>query len=107
LREVIRVLVPHGLFVFSVWDSIDRNDLPNIAIQTVSPFFEKDPPTFYQVPFGMHDQNLVRDLLRDAGSGDAQTYKVEKSVEGPPAKAPPRGLLEGNQLSSRSINELR
>jgi ubiquinone/menaquinone biosynthesis C-methylase UbiE len=111
LREVIRVLVPNGLFVFSVWDAIDKNDLPRIGNQAVSRFFEKDPPTFYEVPFGMHDQNLVRDLLRDAGFRDAQKYEVAKNGESPSAKEAARGLIEGNpiivEINQRATSDLQ
>ena len=66
-REAHRVLKPGGVFLFNVWDSMEYNDLGRIAHETISSFFEKDPPTFYQVPFGYHDQNEIRRVLESAG----------------------------------------
>jgi ubiquinone/menaquinone biosynthesis C-methylase UbiE len=98
LRETFRVLVPNGLFVFSVWDSIDKNDLVHVANQTILKFFEKEPPTFYQIPFGMHDQNLVRGLLGDAGFTETQLYELAKDAESPSSMDAAKGLIEGNPI---------
>ena len=102
VREVHRVLVPNGLFVFSVWDSIDKNDIAKIANQAVALFFEKDPPTFYQVPFGLYDQNVVRGLLRDAGFKDPQISALEMTGESPSSIDAAKGLIEGNPI----LNEI-
>jgi ubiquinone/menaquinone biosynthesis C-methylase UbiE len=98
VREAHRVLVPNGLFVFNVWDSIDKNDLANVANQTASTFFENEPPTFYQVPFGLHDQNLIRTLLRDAGFKEPQIYELAKTGESPSSADAAKGLIEGNPI---------
>jgi len=98
VHEAHRVLVPNGLFVFNVWDSIDKNELVDVANQTASTFFEKEPPTFYRVPFGMHDQNLVRTLLRDAGFKDPQIYELAMTGESPSSMDAARGLMEGNPI---------
>lgn len=98
VREAHRVLVPNGLFVFSVWDSIDENEVAKIANQTVALFFEKDPPTFYQVPFGLYDQNVVRSFLRDAGFKDPQISALEMTGESPSSIDAAKGLIEGNPI---------
>jgi hypothetical protein len=59
----------------------------------------------------MHDQNLVRDLLRDAGFRDAQNYEVAKNAESPSAKDAAKGLLEGNpiivEINQRATSDLQ
>jgi len=111
LREVIRVLTPNGSFIFSVWDSIDKNDLASVGNRAIAKFFERDPPTFYQVPFGMHDQNLVRDLVLDAGFNDVKMYEVAKNGESPSSTDAAKGLIEGNpiivEINQRAISDLQ
>ena len=67
MREAYRVLKPGAAFLFNVWDAIDRNPAARTAHETISSFFESDPPTFYELPFNMHDVGLVRELLQKAG----------------------------------------
>jgi SAM-dependent methyltransferase len=98
LREVHRVLAAEGLFVFNVWDAIEKNELAHIATETIRTFFEHDPPTFYQVPFGLHDQELVQTLLRNAGFGDTQISIVAKTGISPSAIEIAKGLVEGNPV---------
>lgn len=57
---------PYALDIV-LWDSIDKNELTQIAHETVSSFFENDPPTFYKVPFELHERGLIMDLLTESG----------------------------------------
>jgi ubiquinone/menaquinone biosynthesis C-methylase UbiE len=98
LREVHRVLIPGGAFVFNVWDSIDKNELAQIAHQTVSAFFEHDPPTFYQVPFGLYQQDLIMELLGTAGFKDPHISVLAKIGVSPSAADIAQGLVEGNPV---------
>lgn len=98
LREVYRVLVPGGSFVFNVWDAIDKNELALIAHETVSTFFEHDPPVFYKVPFGLHEQGFIEDLLENAGFKDSQISVLAKTGTSPSAVDAAKGLVEGNPV---------
>lgn len=98
VREVHRVLKPGGVYVFNVWDAIEKNELAEIANETVRTFFESDPPTFYQVPFGLHDQAIVRKLLDDAGFRDAEMLVLAKTGVSPSAADAAKGLIEGNPV---------
>jgi ubiquinone/menaquinone biosynthesis C-methylase UbiE len=98
-REARRVLKPDGVFLFSVWDAIERNELCRIAHETISSFFEKDPPTFYQVPFGYHDHDEIRRPLAEAGFRDIRIEVVEKISGASRAEEIATGLVEGNPVS--------
>jgi len=98
LREVHRVLKPGGSFVFNVWDEIGKNELALIAHETVSTFFEHDPPAFYQVPFGLHEQELIMNLLEAAGFKDSQISVLAKTGTSPSAADAAKGLVEGNPV---------
>ena len=67
MRECYRILSPGGVFLFSVWDSIERNPFGQIAHRTIASFFDHDPPSFYELPFGFYDADLIRGLLQSAG----------------------------------------
>ena len=45
---------------------IERNELCRIAHETIAGYFDKDPPAFYQVPFGYHDHDEIRRVLVEA-----------------------------------------
>jgi ubiquinone/menaquinone biosynthesis C-methylase UbiE len=98
-REAHRVLKPGGVFLFNVWDSLEQNPLGQIAHETVASFFEKDPPTFYQVPFGYHDQSEIRRLLEQAGFRDIRLELI--SIPSAPTRAEDAaaGLVQGSPVA--------
>jgi ubiquinone/menaquinone biosynthesis C-methylase UbiE len=98
-REARRVLKPGGVFLFNVWDSMEHNDLGRIAHETITSFFEKDPPTFYQVPFGYHDQAEIKCVLEEAGFRGVRLDVVAKvGVASQPEDAA-IGLVQGNPVA--------
>jgi ubiquinone/menaquinone biosynthesis C-methylase UbiE len=98
VREAYRVLKPGGTFIFNVWDAIERNDLAHVAHTTISTFFEHDPPNFYQVPFSMHDPEVIMSLLAAAGFKDAQSSLITLPSISPSASDAAKGLVEGNPV---------
>jgi SAM-dependent methyltransferase len=100
IREARRVLAPGGTFLFNVWDSLERNTFAKLAHETISGFFTKDPPTFYQVPFSLHRQDLLKDLLDRAGFGAAPIEPISLQGESPTARDLARGLVEGNPVGN-------
>jgi len=98
-REAHRVLKPGGQFLFNVWDSLEQNPLGRIPHETIAGFFEKDPPTFYQIPFGYHDQGELKRVVEAAGFHDIRIDVVSKeSVDTRVADAA-AGLVQGNPVS--------
>lgn len=96
--EARRVLKPGGTLLFSVWDSIEQNDFAHVAHAVISKFFESDPPTFYEVPFSMHDARAVGALARGAGFEGVQWTRLAPPSVSPSAAEAARGLVEGNPV---------
>ncbi|HEU4403432.1 MAG TPA: class I SAM-dependent methyltransferase [Candidatus Polarisedimenticolia bacterium] len=100
VREARRVLAPGGAFVTSVWDSLDANRFARIAHETIASYFPSDPPTFYQVPFSLHDRQALLGLLAANGFPGARLEEVALEGESPSAADLARGLVEGNPVGA-------
>jgi ubiquinone/menaquinone biosynthesis C-methylase UbiE len=98
-REAHRVLKPGGVFLFNVWDSMEHNHLGRIAHETITGFFEKDPPAFYQVPFGYHDQGEIKRVLENAGFRDIRLDIVAKVGGASRPEDAAQGLVHGNPVA--------
>jgi ubiquinone/menaquinone biosynthesis C-methylase UbiE len=98
-REAHRVLKPGGVFLFNVWDSFEENPLGRLAHETIASFFEKDPPTFYQVPFGYHDQDEIKRVLEEAGFGKTRIDVVAKESGASRPEDAAQGLVHGNPVA--------
>lgn len=98
-REAHRVLKPNGVFLFNVWDSMEHNALCRVAHETIISFFEKDPPTFYQVPFGYHDQGEIKRVLEEAGFGEIRIEVVAKAGGASRPEDAAQGLVHGNPVA--------
>jgi ubiquinone/menaquinone biosynthesis C-methylase UbiE len=98
-REARRVLKPDGVFLFNVWDSLAENPLGKIPHETIAGFFEKDPPAFYEVPFGYYDQAEIRRVLEAAGFRDIRVEVVDKNSGNTRVEDAAVGLVQGTPVS--------
>lgn len=99
-REARRVLRPGGHFAFNLWLSLAENPVGRIARDTVAKFFAPGAPIFYDVPWGFHDESLVRELLRAARFDVASCERVELEGRSPSALDAARGLVTGTPIFS-------
>jgi len=97
-REAHRVLVSEGHYLFSVWDSHRHNPIGRLITEIVTEFFPHDPPQFYQVPFGYHRIDPIKDSLEAAGFTDLRiaVLGLNKTVHDVATYA--RALVLGNPL---------
>lgn len=96
--EARRVLRGGGRFLFNVWLSLAENPFGRIARETIDRYFTSDPPKFYDVPFGFHDEQAIRALLREAGFEVESCDRVALEARSPTARDAARGLVEGNPV---------
>ena len=100
MRECHRILSSTGVFLFNVWDSIERNPFGQIAHRTIASFFEHDPPNFYELPFGFYDADLIRGLLERAGFKAISASLVRLPCLSSSAAEFAIGLVRGNPVST-------
>jgi ubiquinone/menaquinone biosynthesis C-methylase UbiE len=98
-REAHRVLKSGGLFLFNVWDAMEHNELGQLTHQTIASYFDKDPPTFYEVPFGYYDQDEIKRVLKEAGFQEIKTEVVAKVAAAIRAEDAATGLVQGNPVA--------
>src|SRR5205807_2738726 len=98
-REAYRVLKRDGVFLFNVWDALKHNKLGELAHRTITSYFKKDPPTFYQVPFSYHNRTEIRRVLKQAGFREIKTEVIAKIGKATRAKDVARGLVEGDPVA--------
>lgn len=96
-REVHRVLVPGGHYLFSVWDAHRYNAFGRIAHETLGRFFPDDPPQFQKIPFS-YGFEPIRDSLMAAGFADitAHVVRLEKNIGDATGLA--RGIVFGSPI---------
>jgi ubiquinone/menaquinone biosynthesis C-methylase UbiE len=100
MRECHRVLVRGGAFLFNVWDSMDQNPVVKTGHQTIVSFFERDPPNFYELPFGFYDQNVIRPLLENAGFRGIEVSLLTLPFHSSSAQDFATGLVRGNPVAT-------
>lgn len=100
-REAYRVLKPGGLFLFNTWDAMEHNELTRIAHETIAGYFEKDPPAFYQVPFGYHDQVEITRTLEETGFREIRIEVVGKVSAAERAEDAATGLVQGTPVATQ------
>jgi hypothetical protein len=78
---------------------MEHNELGQLTHQTIASYFDKDPPTFYEVPFGYHDQDEIKRVLREAAFQEIKTKVVSKVGAATRVEDAATGLVQGNPVA--------
>jgi len=98
-REALRVLKPGGRLIFSVWNSLDDNEVSRIVSDAAGKLFPDDPPRFVErVPFGYFDPDRIRGEVQQAGFENVDIEVVEKVTRASSPREPAIGLCQGSPL---------
>jgi SAM-dependent methyltransferase len=97
-REVHRVIVSGGRYLFNVWDSHRHNPFGRIAHEVIGSFFPADPPKFYEVPFSYHLIDPIKEALIAAGFGGIEVSVVQLHRTVADFSAFARGVVFGNPV---------
>jgi SAM-dependent methyltransferase len=95
--EALRVLVPGGQYLFSVWDSHQYNTFARITHQVTQSFFPADPPQFQSVPFGCRF-DPIKDSLLDVGFTNINVVVKRLRKEVPDLSLLARGQVYGSPI---------
>ncbi len=97
-REALRVLRPGGAFLFNVWDSLARNDLPRVVQAALAERFPDDPPQFLPFAFGYHQRQVITSAVEAAGFPRVSLVEVAKLGATASAREVAIGLVTGTPL---------
>lgn len=96
LSEMARALKPGGILAFNVWDSMEQNRSVALAHETITSFFEIDPPQFLTTPFGFYDVDHIKSLMTQSGFTNIESHIVSETIKGLDATHIAKGFVEGN-----------
>jgi ubiquinone/menaquinone biosynthesis C-methylase UbiE len=99
-REVYRVLMPGGRYLFNIWDAHRYNTYGRIVHEVAGRFFPSDPPQFMSVPFS-YLLEPAKESLITAGFADIAAAVVRFEKDFPKPEMLARGLVLGSPLSDQ------
>jgi SAM-dependent methyltransferase len=99
-RETYRVLRSAGQWLFNVWGSWEENSFARIVHETIAGFFPDSAPEFYRVPFSLHDPDVLRSIVVEAGFTAPTITTLDLVAEAPSAAEAAIGLVRGNPVSA-------
>jgi ubiquinone/menaquinone biosynthesis C-methylase UbiE len=98
LREVRRVVKDGGTVLLNTWASLADNPIARIAHDEVASFFHTNPPSFFSLPYGLHDQTAVKQMFSDAGFESVDCDVVDYTATSASAQGAAKGLVFGTPL---------
>jgi ubiquinone/menaquinone biosynthesis C-methylase UbiE len=79
--EARRVLKPGGQFLFTVWDTLEHNELPRVSSEAIGGLFQNDRPTFMaRGPYGYNDIAAIERALSAAGFARVEAATLKKLI---------------------------
>ena len=98
--ETRRVLRPGGVFLFSVWDRIQDNELADLVSDALATIFPVDPPRFLpRIPYGYFDTSAIaRDLVAGGFGRQARIETITRRSGAASPRDPAMAFCLGSPL---------
>lgn len=100
VAEARRVLASGGFFHLAVWDSLAMNPFGQIADRVLSAMLPPGTGSFFSVPFGFHDEHVLRALLAGAGFEDVRCERLRLPLHSPDAGMLAHAQVHGSPVAS-------
>jgi SAM-dependent methyltransferase len=107
-----RVLRPHGIFIFNVWDRIEENEFAAVVSGAMEAVFPKDPPRFLvRTPHNYYDHATIeRDLAQGGFGASPEIVTVAARSRAESARIPAVAYCQGtplrNEIEARNAGRL-
>ena len=96
--EAYRVLKPGGMLLFTTWDKLQLNSASYVYRKAAKKYLQDPLPEFYNLPFSMNDETVIRSILQNAGFSKISIERVNKVSIYQTAKEAANGLVEGGSI---------
>ena len=98
-REACRVLDEGGVLLFNVWDRIEEISHAAVLAEVIEGLFPGDDEMRFRTPYEMHDPQLLRQMLAQAGFGAVEIEKKRVQVDRVSARTLAIGAIRGTPRS--------
>ena len=96
--EAYRVLRPDGMLLFTTWDQLELIGA-SCVYRSIAKKYLKDPlPESYNLPFSMHDESAIKQMLQEVGFSKIVIEKINKLSICPTASEASEGLTKGGAI---------
>jgi SAM-dependent methyltransferase len=104
MREARRVLKPGGVYLFSVWESLERNPLVATVQGELERRWPANPPAFLRTPYGWHDRAEIERVARAGGFSRVGFTALEFPSGAASAEKLASAFLEGTPLTADLVD---
>jgi SAM-dependent methyltransferase len=101
LREMRRVVTPHGTVALAVWGPLDDSPGYRTLAELAEAAVDRPSAEMLRAPFVLGDADEVRSLLREAGFSSIEITPRSGAVRFPTIEAFVRAEVEGSPLATR------
>jgi ubiquinone/menaquinone biosynthesis C-methylase UbiE len=97
-HEAFRVLRENGMLILTTWDQMKYNGASNVYRKAVKKYMGNNLPDSYKLPFSMHDETEIRQLVSEAGFKNITIERSEKKSVSESAAYTAEGLTQGGSI---------
>jgi ubiquinone/menaquinone biosynthesis C-methylase UbiE len=112
--EAYRILRKGGLFIITTWDKLETIGASSVYRMIVEKYLPQPLSESYNLPTSMHNESMVRELLKEAGFSSIAVEKRKKDSQCPSARDAAEAFtragafsLEIGRLNPARVDEIR